>query len=703
MKCFNRVMTVILAAMAVTASAAPVDVASAFDRAARCLDSSAGHARFSGRPALRLIHAEPSDVNAAWADYYVFNAGDGADGAFVIVAGDDRIKGALAYGNGTLDLSNLPCGMQWWLNSHKKQIEWLHTHPGMAWDAPRVTAGPEVAPLLVSTWSQGTPYNNLCPTYRGHKCVTGCVATAMAQVMYYWKFPPELSDLPGYTTPSYYITLPDLPPATADWDNMLEGYALSYTPAQGDAVALLMLYCGQASTMDYSPEASGSTGASQLLGMRLMGYNLGARNLKREDYDDATWEALMQEELRAGRPVLYTGHGEGGGHAFVVDGYDGLMYHINWGWEGVADGYFFLDYFMDFNSGQQMLNNVYPHKYGVSSLPYDFEQDGLCYKVHNGEASVVSREYGYNSYSGHVVIPDAVTHEGETLPVTSVGPNAFNRCKGLTGVTIPQGVKSIGNYAFNGCTSLTSVSLPSSVTQLGYAAFAGCTALRQIALGSVRELGYYAFSGCTRLSLKSLPGCVHQIGDGAFMGCTSLTSMDTGDGVTTVGKEAFARCTSLKNMVLGNAVNTVGAGAFSRCRSLASVTMGLSVETIEEKAFENCSALTSLTVLPELPPYLVSENCFPDNVYSQATLYVPQISIEDYMFCERWERFENVTGIEIVVDRADVNHDGEVNIADVNAVITAIMEGDLAGDVNDDAEVNIADVNAVIDAILAAD
>ena len=688
-----------LATMAMMMCAAPVDVASAFDRATRFLNSSEASLKFTGRPALRLTHAEPSAADASLVDYYVFTA-DGSDGdAFVIVAGDDRVEGVLAYGESSLDMTNLPCGMQWWFGRQKEQMEWLHAHPGVVL-APHVSAGAKVAPLLVSTWSQGAPYYNMCPEYRGQLCLTGCVATAMAQVMYYWKFPAVLSDLPGYTSASLGITLPDLPPVEADWDNMLEGYSLNYTPTQGDAVALLMRYCGQSVKMDYTPYASGSFSSLQLTGLRLMGYNLGARCLKRNEYDDMEWESLMLDDLQAGRPVLYTGNSEESGHAFVVDGYDGFFFHINWGWEGVADGYFMLDYFMDYNSGEQMLHEVYPKVYGVSSLPYDFEEDGLCYKVHGTEASVASREYSYNSYSGQVVIPATVTHDGVTLPVTAIGPNAFNRCSGLTSVVIPQGVKTIGNYAFMGCTRLASVTLPTSVTSLGYAAFSGCTSLRQVSLGNLKELGNYAFKGCNKLNIKSLPGSVHSIGDGAFMGCSALTNMNTGAGVTAIGTDAFARCTQLKKVVLGNAVKTLGVAAFSGCRSLTDVTLGLSLELIDQYAFENCNALKSLTIMPELPPYLVDENCFSDDAYSQATLYVPEVSVEDYMFCERWDRFETVIGIDVTVNRADVNHDGEVNIADVNAVITAIMEGNIAGDVNNDAEVNIADVNAVIDMIL---
>ncbi|MBR5725798.1 MAG: C10 family peptidase [Muribaculaceae bacterium] len=690
----------VLASLAMMMNAAPVDMASAVDKASRFLDSKPSGIKFSGSPALRLIHAEPSTFDARLADYYVFEADDSDDGAFVIVAGDDRVAGVLAHGQCRLNMTNLPCGMQWWLNSQKEQMEWLHAHPGFVLEQ-RVSSRAKVKPLLVSTWSQTEPYYNQCPTYRGHLCVTGCVATAMAQVMYYWKFPAVLSDLPGYTTASLGLTLPDLPPAEADWDNMLEGYSLNYTPAQGDAVALLMRYCGQSVKMDYSPSASGSFSSLQLTGLRLMGYNLGARCLKRDEYNDEEWESLILEDLYAGRPVLYTGGSEESGHAFVLDGYDGYRYHINWGWEGVADGYFYLDYFLDFNIGQQMLHDVYPNVYGVSALPYDFEQDGLCYKVHGNEATVMNREYNYNSYSGNVVIPATVTHDGVTLPVTAIGNNAFNRCTGLKSVVIPQGVKTIGNYAFYGCTSLQSLSLPSSVTSLGYAALSGCTSLRVVVLSNLSKLDYYVMAGCTKLMLKSLPGSVRVIGNGAFMRCSSLTSMNTGAGVTTVGKDAFAGCTSLRDVVLGDAVTTVSEGAFSNCRYLSSVKFGLSVELIESNAFESCDELTSLTLLPEMPPYLVDESCFSEKAYSQATLYVPQISVEDYMFCERWDLFGNVVGIDMEVNRADVNHDGEVNIADVNAVIEAIMNGNLTGDVNDDAEVNIADVNAVIAMILS--
>ena len=701
MKYHKSLLMLAFACLAMAVSASPIDAYTAQTLAERSFRTNHAGRLTAKSVNLRLDHVEQSTIDKRWADFYVFNADDGS--AFVVVAGDDRVEGVLAYGERSLDMNNLPCGVQWWLDGCRQQIEYLHSHPS-APASEQFSSGQIIEPLLISTWSPGAPYNDMCPVYRGHRCVTGCVATAMAQVMYYWKFPAQLSDLPGYTSGSFYITMPDLPPTMADWDNMLEGYSMNYTPAQGAAVATLMLYCGQASTMDYSPEGSGSTSAAQLNGLRLMGYNLGARCLHRQNYEDSEWHQLMIEELTAGRPILYTGHGDEVGHAFVIDGYDGNRFHINWGWEGVADGYFALNNFApagnDFTLGQQMLNNVYPKVYGVSSLPYDFEQDGICYKVHGSEASVVTREYNYNSYSGRVVIPATVTHDGMSLPVTSIGNNAFNRCTGLTSVVIPQGVKSIGNYAFNGCTHLTSITLPTSVSTIGYAAFYGCTALSQISLGSVRDLGYYAFAECVNLTRLTLPGSVRTIGDGAFMLCSRLASVNTGNGVASIGEGAFAGCLRLKDVVMGNAVKTVGNYAFLGCKALTTVTFGLSVETIGEWAFEDCNALVSLTALPEMPPLIPSDNCFPTSVYKQATLYVPRASGDDYVCCDVWTLFDNIVVIDTDVDRADVNHDGEVNIADINAVIEAILQGGIAGDVNNDGEVNIADINAVINRIL---
>ncbi len=369
-KYFRALMLVALAMAVASVSAANVDASAAQAKAIQFLNTQPG-TRFMASPStLKLAHAEPSSVDAKSSVFYVFNADDG--GAFVIVSGDDRAEEILGYGDYMLDMSQIPDNMRWWLSQYKRQIEWLQQHPDVKVTTPsQLNAGSlklTVAPLLTCKWDQESPYWNQCPSYGGSTCLTGCIATAMAQVMYKWKYPAQLPAIAAYTTYTRHISVSALPGTTVDWNSMTDTYSSSSSSAAKAAVATLMRYCGQASEMDYDNADNGGSGATcedQLAGMKLFGYNSGATCIDRDNYSATEWNTKMQEDLAAGRPILYAGDDNwAGGHAFVVDGYNGSKYHINWGWSGDGDNYFALDAFSvdgyTFNYYQQMLYQIYP-------------------------------------------------------------------------------------------------------------------------------------------------------------------------------------------------------------------------------------------------------------------------------------------------------------------------------------------------------
>lgn len=186
----------------------------------------------------------------------------------------------------------------------------------------------------------------MCPLYKGtNRSVTGCVATAMAQVMMYYQYPKELkATIKAYTAKSYGIQIPEISSgATYDWDNMLPDYSKSdYNSAQADAVAKLMYHCGAAVKMDYGP-SSGANVTPTILAT-YFGYDADLmQDLTRTVFTLQQWMTLIDNELKAKRPILYSGQASDGGHEFVCDGSDGNgLYHINWGWGGYQDGYFDL-------------------------------------------------------------------------------------------------------------------------------------------------------------------------------------------------------------------------------------------------------------------------------------------------------------------------------------------------------------------------
>ncbi len=304
--------------------------------------------------------------------YYVFNAQD----AFVIVSGDDRAREILAFGDCPIDMNNLPENMRYWLSYYDRQMALLMSRPDLQLPPLEAAGGESVNPLITANWSQNRPYWNECPAFGTDTCYTGCPATSLAMVFHYWKYPQQQTpEVPSYMIPSYAVTLPALPPTVFDWSNMIDNYVGgNYTPEQGAAVAHLMRYIGQVEEMDYTISGSGAYLDDILRAVKFFEYDQRAQMLFKSDelgyqnYSDSQWAALIQNELTAGRPIVYCAYDNvtGAGHAFNVDGYDASddTYHINWGWNGRGNGFFALNAFSyqdyTFGTGQQMVIGIQP-------------------------------------------------------------------------------------------------------------------------------------------------------------------------------------------------------------------------------------------------------------------------------------------------------------------------------------------------------
>lgn len=345
---------------------------------------SAATFKVPGYADLKLAHAEASKVNGANA-YYAFNI-DG--GGFIIIAGEDRASTVLGYSDkGHLDFKNLPSNLKALLDGYKSEIEFLQIYKGddLVTVTPTLNATSGVEPLIKTTWGQEMPYYLQCPMENGEYCVVGCVATAMAQVMYYWKFPTSSDAISGYGGGWWGgITVPALPATTFDYSLMLPSYCHwdwdnseliqdTYTTEQAQEVAKLSRYCGQAVEMDYSPEGSGAYTWNQLAAMKNFGYSNNAQ-LKSKSGNTTEWESMIRTELEAGRPILYSASDpSAGGHAFICDGYNSSnYYHFNYGWYGTCDGWYLTTALnmihrdgeeLHFNSSHQMLTGVEPPSY----------------------------------------------------------------------------------------------------------------------------------------------------------------------------------------------------------------------------------------------------------------------------------------------------------------------------------------------------
>lgn len=322
-----------------------------------------------------IRHAPLKDMDCGqdFAPYYVFNIGDG-DG-FVIASGDDRSRAILGYADeGTIDTDSMPDGLRWMLGFYVEQIQHAPDHVRAA-GTKTSASHPAVDPLLTTKWNQTYPYNANCPMGSWRRCLTGCVATAMAQVMYYHRAKSTdklLKRIPGYHRPSGYdsstVTLYPIPKgAKIDWDNMLDEYISgNYTDEQAQAVANLMLYCGASIDMLYGCNvSSASPGLVPGALYDYFGYKK-AKYINRNNYTDEEWESIIYGELIEGRPIHYTG----GNHAVVVDGHDGNGYvHVNWGWGGSSDGFYLLSAVE--GSTEEVLNGYSSYQSAVISIEPD--------------------------------------------------------------------------------------------------------------------------------------------------------------------------------------------------------------------------------------------------------------------------------------------------------------------------------------------
>ena len=404
--------------MAFNATSGNVDAEAARAAAAKFLvKNKTATFKSSSASNLKLTYTEASSVEGN--AFYVFNINGGG---WIIMAGDDHARQVLAYGDkGNIDMNELPANMKGQLNMYKRQIEAMQSYKGklVPMKAPkRVTP---VAPLTKSTWGQSEPMNRLCPMAGTNRTSVGCGPLAMAQIVYYWKYPTEIPELPGYSI-SWSQSVPTLPATTIDYSLLLDKYTIfnpetngvalgTYTEDQANEVAKLSRYCGQACKARYgnSGTSTGSYTYDQLAAFKTFGYNEGAQLIgydpsyycsNSNKFTEEEWKALISVELEAGRPIAYHNVDFIDGHAWVLDGVDADgKFHMNWGFYERFDGWFefgafgfypygdseYWDFSCSGSTSNEMIINLYPYEGYV--IPGD--DDVLIGDVDNdGEVSI---------------------------------------------------------------------------------------------------------------------------------------------------------------------------------------------------------------------------------------------------------------------------------------------------------------------------
>lgn len=286
--------------------------------------------------------------------YYIFSAPVNEDG-FIIVSGDKRMPNVLAYSDeNSFDSDNIPPNVLYWLDCYTKaylSIDKLDVPPT---GQTLTTNNKGVAPLLEGNkWNQGDPYNRLCPSVGQEKCLTGCVATAMAQVMKYHGYPSVGRGSISYNTERNNIHVShDFSSDLFKWEYMIDDYTGKFTSEQANAVSELMSACGASVRMNYGTSAQEGSGALQEdlvpAFVEYFSYDQDAAFMERSRCSVEDWHRLLMKELDQGRPVNYGGisYIDRGGHSFVLDGYRSSEgnkfpdYHVNWGWGGKCNGYY---------------------------------------------------------------------------------------------------------------------------------------------------------------------------------------------------------------------------------------------------------------------------------------------------------------------------------------------------------------------------
>ena len=323
------------------------------------------------RPKLAYTQKTKDGAPAAYIFNYAGNQG------YMILSGDDVALPVLGYNDqGSIDAEALPPQLEWWLQEYARQIEYAVAHGASTVSRDAQPEGPKaqaIAPMIKTYWDQGAPYNNKCPMLNAQRTYTGCVATAMAQVMKYFNYPAVGQNSISYNDEDgcgKRLSL-NFAKRRFDWDNMLDTYkAGEYTDAQAEAVASLMQAAGYSVKMSYAADASGALAMNIKRGLvRYFNYDPNIEYALRSYYSATEWKQKIIDNLQNVGPILYGGASMiGGGHSFVLDGYDGNGYfHFNWGWSQMSDGYYLLD----------ALNPSSLGTGGGAGGGYNFTQDAL--------------------------------------------------------------------------------------------------------------------------------------------------------------------------------------------------------------------------------------------------------------------------------------------------------------------------------------
>lgn len=472
---------------------------------------------------------------------YVFSPSDHQ--GFVITSADERVDAILGYSYDTPFLAeNLPDATKDILKNYQRQISYARAN-NINTKTKAFTRAVDRKPvpyMVTAQWGQYAPYNEFCPTAAGRKMDTGCVATAMAQIMYYHKHPQKGTGSHSYVWNKQTLSA-DFGKTNYHIDKLKDFYNGDATSeSDRKLIGTLLYHCGVSVNMNYLRGGGGDADIDGYPFSAYFGYSDSYYWINPEDYnDEESLMAKIYDELSHGRPLLAGGVNSHYGHAYVCDGYDtGDYLHYNLGWEGNSDGYY-KGVIVEVEGDEPY--NTTQYLAGLRPRTEKVEIDGLLYEVNETEAFLI----GIQGTTTEVVIPEVVTYQGQSLEVKNVSRKAFRGNPNITSVTIPGSVTALHDSLFVGCKKLKEVIIQDSDVPLSHEwdTFADCSveklymgrnffigfqgrSIRKLTIGpKVTTLAPYAFGG-SQLSKVYIPATVLKIDSMAFPWCDVVRSYE---------------------------------------------------------------------------------------------------------------------------------------------------------------------------------
>ena len=582
--------------------------------------------------------------------YYILN--DTINKGFVIVSADQRAWPILGYSlQGIYNEKKQPDAFVAWMDAREKEIAYIKANDLQtdlqtvaAWEqlksATITTQSNGVGPLLTTKWDQGCYYNEQCPSfetaYCGGHAPTGCVATAMAQIMKYWNYPTTGKGSHSYELPDYGTINADFGSTTYQWSQMP-----NIVTEKNEAVATLMFHCGVAVEMYYSSYISGANEPSKAL-VDYFDYSPNIEYIIRDDYSKEDFINLLKDELNLGHPIYYEFYTPIT-HALICDGYqDAEYFHFNWGWGGSSDGYFYIGnmnkVFDDNNSNtltDRAIIKIFPNKLpdgyngiflSANKLNLDAKEGvkpGIPVTIASSANWTVTCDKSWvtlsssSGNSGNSILTLTVTENHDVSPrtaIVTVSAEGFSpqmlTVNQLQVLNVEAG--GLHNLILNDLATITNLTLDGTMDARDFRTLRDeMPKLAKLDLSGVQVVGYTGIDGTAventdagvkpSINVTTYPEDVLPISAFRFFYNSPdlkprLKSVILPSSITTIGQEAFFNCRGLISVIIPTSVVEIEHSAFYNCRQLASVDFPPSLTSIGYSSFFSCDHLFPGTI-----------------------------------------------------------------------------------------------------------